>query len=311
MPITINPKLPAATTLAKENIFVMGDDRAKTQDIRPLRIAVLNIMPTKEQTETQLIRLLANSPLQVEIVLLHPETHVSKNTSAEYLRTFYKTFSDIKHEKYDGLIITGAPVEQIPFEEVNYWDELKEILEWSKKNVYSTMHICWAAQAGLYYHYGIKKYMLEEKLSGIFEHSTPEIKPNILRGFDDSFFAPHSRHTEVRKQDIINNEKLTLLCEGKESGVYIVSARNGRQLFVTGHPEYTKETLKGEYVRDINKGMEIEPPKNYFTDDDMEKEIVVKWRGHANLLFNNWLNYYVYQETPYDLAAIKNEEENI
>lgn len=308
MPININSNLPAAKTLAQEGIFTMPLERATQQDIRPLRIVILNIMPTKEQTETQLMRLLANSPLQVEVVLLHPATHVSKNTSIEHLNTFYKTFDDIRDEKYDGLIITGAPVEQIPFEQVNYWQEITQIMEWSKKNVYSTMYICWAAQAGLYYHYGINKYPCEHKLSGIYLHKrTPNNFP-LLRGFDDEFWAPHSRHSYIRKTEIQNNPALEILCEFEENGVYIVSAKRGRQIFVTGHPEYDANTLKTEYVRDIARGMDVPVPANYFPGNDPNKPPVVRWRGHANLLFNNWLNYYVYQETPYDVKAIKNEE---
>ncbi len=309
MPININMDLPAAKTLAQEGIFVMPQDRAALQDIRPLRIAILNIMPTKERTEAQLMRLLANSPLQVEIVLLHPATHTSKNTSIEHLEEFYKTFEDVKHQHFDGLIITGAPVEQMPFEQVSYWRELEEIMAWSLHNVYATMHICWAAQAGLYYHYGIEKYPLSEKLTGIFRHTKAETYKPILRGFDDVFWAPHSRYTEVRGEDILAHPKLEILCEGEKSGVYIVSAKHGRQLFVTGHPEYTKNTLRMEYERDMAKGLDIAPPEDYFTDGEPENEVVVKWRGHANLLFNNWLNYYVYQETPFDIAAIEKVED--
>ncbi len=309
MPIVINTKLPAAQILAQEGIFVMPLERAAVQDIRPLRIVILNIMPTKEQTERQLMRLLANSPLQIEIVLLHPATHRSKNTSEEHLEAFYKTFDDIKDEHYDGLIITGAPVELMPFEEVTYWYELQKIMEWSKHNVYATMHICWAAQAGLYYHFGVPKHTLREKLSGIFSHTKAKDYTPVLRGFDDVFWAPHSRYTEVRREEILGKPGLEILCEGEESGVYIVSDKKGRQLFITGHPEYTKNTLRAEYDRDIAKGLDIDMPKNYFTDDDPQKEVTVKWRGHANLLFYNWLNYYVYQETPYDLAAITDEKE--
>lgn len=309
MPININNRLPAAATLAKEGIFVMPFERAMNQDIRPLRIAILNIMPTKEQTETQLIRLLANTPLQIEVVLLHMATHKSKNTSEQHLETFYKTFDEVRHEHFDGLIITGAPVERIPFEDVTYWDELKDIMEWSRHNVYATMYICWAAQAGLKYHYGIEKHALSEKLSGIFLHTKAQTYKPILRGFDDKFWAPHSRYTEVRRADILAAPDLEILCEGEKSGVYIVSAKKGRRLFITGHPEYTTNTLRAEYERDIKKGLDIAMPENYFTDNDPSREVVVKWRGHANLLFCNWLNYYVYQETPYDIEAIHDEDD--
>ncbi|MEF9989357.1 MAG: homoserine O-succinyltransferase [Christensenellaceae bacterium] len=308
MPININSNLPAARTLAQEGIFTMPFEIAEKQDIRPLRIAVLNIMPTKEQTETQLMRLLANSPLQVEVVLLHPATHISKNTSIEYLNTFYQTFDDVKDQKFDGLIITGAPVEQIPFEQVTYWEELKKIMEWSRRNVYSTLHICWAAQAGLYYHYGVPKYPLENKLSGVFLHKRTDDNKALLRGFDDVFWAPHSRHTYVKKTDVLQHSELDILCEFGEDGLYIVSGKKGRQIFVTGHPEYDPNTLKAEYIRDLSKGLDMAMPKNYFMDNNPEKPPIVRWRAHANLLFNNWLNYYVYQETPYDLESIRNEE---
>lgn len=309
MPIVINTKLPAAQVLAQEGIFVMPVERAAIQDIRPLRIAILNIMPTKEKTEQQLMRLLANSPLQIEVVLLYPATHQSKNTSEEHLDLFYKTFEDIKDEYYDGLIITGAPVEQIPFEDVTYWKELSEIMKWSRHNVYATMYICWAALAGLYYHYGIEKYQLDQKLFGIFKYTKAKNYMPILRGFDDTFWAPQSRHSDVRRRDIERHPKLEILCEGEDSGVYIASARDGRSLFVTGHPEYTANTLRAEYERDVAKGLSIAMPENYFTDDDPSKEVVVKWRGHGNLLFYNWLNYYVYQKTPYNLEAIREAEE--
>ncbi len=309
MPVIINTDLPAARILAQEGIFVMPMERAAVQDIRPLRIAILNIMPTKERTEVQLMRLLANSPLQIEVVFLHPATHTSKTTPVEHMNEFYKTFEDVKHEHFDGLIITGAPVEQMPFSEVSYWSELEAIMEWSIHSVYSTMHICWAAQAGLKFHYGIEKYPLEQKLSGIFEHTKAKTYRPIMRGFDDVFWAPHSRYTEVRREDVLANPKLEILCEGKESGIYIVSAKNGRQLFVTGHPEYTQNTLRAEYERDVKKGLEIAVPENYFTEDDPSKEVQVRWRGHGNLLFYNWLNYYVYQETPFDLAAIEYVED--
>lgn len=305
MPIKIQDNLPAVETLNNENIFVMTEDRAFHQDIRPLRIAILNLMPTKITTETQLLRLVGNTPLQVEIDLLNPKTHESKNTSEEHLMTFYKSFDEVKDQKFDGLIITGAPVEQMNFEEVDYWDELKEIMEWSTHNVYSTLHICWGAQAGLYYHYNIPKYDLNEKMFGVFPHRATKKNVKLLRGFDDEFYVPHSRHTEVRKEDIVNNEALTLLAESDESGIYIVSAKGGRQIFVSGHSEYDPLTLKSEYDRDVAKGLDIKVPKNYYTQDDPTKDPIVRWRSHANLLFCNWLNYYVYQETPFNLHEIE------
>lgn len=305
MPIKIQDDLPAAEILINENIFVMPENRAFHQDIRPLKVAILNLMPTKATTEVQLLRLIGNTPLQIEIELLHTKTHVSKNTSEEHLIKFYKTFDDVKHEKFDGLIITGAPVEQMKFEEVNYWEELKEIMEWSKNNVYSTLHICWGAQAGLYYHYGIPKYDLKEKMFGVFPHRINIKNTKLLMGFDDEFYVPHSRHTEVKKEDIEKVEELSILSESEDSGVYVVSTKGGRQIFITGHSEYDPLTLKSEYDRDVNKGLDIKVPKNYYPQDNPQKEPMVKWRGHANLLFSNWLNYYVYQETPYDLEEIK------
>lgn len=305
MPIKIPDNLPAAEILNSENIFVMGEDRAFHQDIRPLRIAILNLMPTKIVTETQLLRLLGNSPLQVEIVLLHPKTHTSKNTPEEHLVTFYNTFDEVKDQKFDGLVITGAPVEQLEFEEVTYWEELKQIMDWSVHNVFSTFHICWGAQAGLYYHFGIPKYPLKEKMFGVFPHTLNRKYVKLFRGFDDIFYVPHSRHTEVRREDIEKVPELEILSESEESGVYIVAAKDGRQIFVTGHSEYDPLTLKAEYDRDVAKGLDIKIPSNYFPDDDPAKAPLVRWRGHANLLFSNWLNYYVYQETPYDLGEIK------
>ncbi|MCR4434897.1 MAG: homoserine O-succinyltransferase [Clostridiales bacterium] len=305
MPIKIPDNLPAAEILNNENIFVMPEDRAFHQDIRPLSIVILNLMPTKITTETQLLRLLGNSPLQVDIVLLHPETHVSKNTPEEHLINFYNTFSDIKDRKFDGMVITGAPVEHLPFEEVTYWNELKEIMEWSLHNVYSTLHICWGAQAGLYYHYGIPKYPLSSKMFGVFAHTLNKKNVKLLRGFDDIFYVPHSRHTEVRGEDIRKVPELEILSESEESGIYIVAAKKGRQIFVMGHSEYDPLTLKYEYERDVEKGLDIAVPKNYFPDDNPANPPIVKWRGHANLLFSNWLNYYVYQETPYNLDEIK------
>ena len=305
MPIKVPNDLPAVEVLNNENIFVMDEFRAYHQDIRPLRIAILNLMPKKIETETQILRLLGNSPLQVDIVLLHPRTHVSKNTPQEYLIKFYNTFDDIKDQKFDGMIITGAPVELMDFEQVDYWEELKEIMDWSVHNVYSTFHICWGAQAGLYHHYRIPKYRLDKKMFGVFDHTVNKKNVKLLRGFDDVFKAPHSRHTEVKKADIERVPGLEILSESSEAGVYIVIARQGRQIFVTGHSEYDPLTLKSEYDRDVAKGLEIEPPKNYFPGDDPSKAPIVSWRSHANLLFANWLNYYVYQETPYDLSKIE------
>ncbi len=305
MPIKIPDSLPAKKTLTNENIFVMDEQRALQQDIRPLRIAILNLMPTKIITETQLLRLISNTPIQIEIELLHPKTHISKNTSREHMTKFYKTFDEVKHEKFDGLIITGAPVEQMEFEEVNYWNEFKTIMEWSLSNVYSTFHICWGAQAALYYHYGIKKYPLKEKIFGVFEHRICKPNTMLLRGFDECFFAPHSRHTEVRREDIEKVKEIDILSDSEQAGVYVMKTDGGRQVFVTGHSEYDRLTLKEEYDRDISRGFNIKVPANYFPDDDPKKSPVINWRGHANLLFSNWLNYYVYQETPFDLNEIK------
>ncbi len=305
MPIKIPDSLPAVEVLSNENIFVMTENRAVHQDIRPLKIAILNLMPTKITTETQLLRLLGNSPIQIDIVLLHPKTHVSKNTPQQHLNTFYRTFDQIKEQKFDGLVITGAPVETFEFESVNYWDELKEIMEWSLHNVYSTFHICWGAQAGLYYHFGVPKYPLGEKMFGIFLHQVKKKNVMLLRGFDDEFYAPHSRHTEVRREDIEKVGQLEIVSESQEAGIYIVKTKGGRQIFVTGHSEYDPLTLKAEYDRDVSKGLDIKVPRNYFLDNDPSKAPIVKWRGHANLLFANWLNYYVYQETPFDLNEIK------
>lgn len=299
MPIKIPNNLPAKELLNSENIFVMDEDRAYHQDIRPLKIAILNLMPMKVTTENQLLRLLGNTPLQVEITLLYQESYKSKHTPEEHLITFYNTFSEVKHQRFDGLVITGAPVEQMPFEEVEYWNELSDIMEWSKSNVTSTMHICWAAQAGLYYHYGVPKYPLKEKMFGVFSHKLNYKNERLLKGFDDEFYAPHSRHTEVRKEDILNIDKLSILTESEESGVHIVTSKDGKQIFVMGHSEYDANSLKWEYDRDIAKGLEIAIPKNYYPNDDSTKAPKVLWRGHANLLFSNWLNYCVYQETPY------------
>lgn len=305
MPIKVPDNLPAAEILSNENIFIMHEERAVHQDIRPLRIALLNLMPTKIATEIQILRLLGNTPLQVEMVFLHPESYTSKNTPQEYLIRFYNTFREVKGEKFDGLIITGAPVEQMEFEEVAYWEELKEIMDWSVHNVFSTLHICWGAQAGLYHHYGIPKYPLEKKMFGVFPHTVTKMNVKLLRGFDDEFYVPVSRHTEVRRENIEKVPELEILSESKESGVYLVTAKNGRQIFVTGHAEYDPMTLKWEYERDLEKGLDIDIPKNYFPGDDPNQSPKVNWRSHANLLFSNWLNYYVYQETPYDLNEIR------
>jgi homoserine O-succinyltransferase/O-acetyltransferase len=304
MPIKIPDLLPAKETLTNENIFVMDENRAVHQDIRPLHIAILNLMPTKVATETQLLRLLGNTPLQVEITLVRTATHRSKNTSQEHLLAFYKTFSQIKNRKFDGFIITGAPVEQMAFEEVDYWNELKTIMDWTLSHVYSTFYICWGAQAGLYHWYGIPKYPLPAKQFGVYPHEVIQKNIKLLRGFDDVFYAPHSRHTEVRRADIEKVPYLDILAESDEAGVYMVATHNGRQIFVTGHSEYDPFTLKSEYDRDVNLGLPIQTPKNYFPDDDPQRTPLVRWRGHANLLFANWLNYYVYQETPYHLKKI-------
>ncbi|UVI31776.1 homoserine O-acetyltransferase MetA [Paenibacillus spongiae] len=303
MPIKVPDHLPAKEILNNENIFVMDESVAYHQDIRPLRIAILNLMPTKETTETQLLRLIGNTPLQVEAVLLHPKTHTSKNTSSEHLESFYKTFDEIEHEYYDGMIITGAPVEHLPFEEVNYWEELKTIMDWSARRVTSTFHICWASQAGLYHHYGVPKYDLDEKMFGVFTHTIEKQNVPLLRGFDEQFFVPQSRHTEVRQEDIDRVSDLEVLSVSEDAGVYIAASRNGRQIFVTGHSEYDPLSLKYEYDRDKAKGMTIDVPKNYFPRNDPSLQPRSSWRAHANLLFSNWLNYYVYQQTPYDLGA--------
>lgn len=306
MPIKIPEHLPAMEILSKENIFVMGEERAFHQDIRPLKIVILNLMPRKETTETQLLRLLGNSPLQVDIVLLQIESHLSKNTSQKHLDSFYKTFNDIKTQKFDGMIITGAPVELLDFEEITYWDELQTIMDWTKTHVTSTFHICWGAQAGLYHHYGIPKYPLPEKVFGIFKHDVNKRGLNgmqLLRGFDDEFYVPHSRHTEIMRSDIAKHPELEILSESDEAGIYIVLSKDGRQVFVTGHSEYDTLTLKEEYDRDISKGLSIALPRDYFPNNDPTQTPIHKWRSHTNLLFQNWLNYYVYQETPYDLGA--------
>ena len=305
MPIRIPDSLPATKQLRNENIFVMSEKKAMHQDIRPLKIAIVNLMPTKITTETQLLRLLSNSPLQVEIDFLTMESHKSKNTPYSHLKAFYKNFKDIKETKYDGMIITGAPVENLDFEEVDYWNELQEIMEWSKSHVTSTLHICWAAQAGLYYHYGIPKYSLEKKCSGVYKHRVKRSTAKIVRGFDSEFFAPHSRYTEVRAEDIKKIKELEILAESDEAGVYIVFSKGGRRIFVTGHAEYDGSTLAEEYKRDIEKGKNPDIPVNYFPGDNPHKPPIVRWRSHANLLFSNWLNYFVYQITPYDIDRIK------
>ncbi len=304
MPVKIPSTLPARITLEQENIFVMDEDRAIHQDIRALRVAILNLMPTKIATETQLLRLLSNTALQVEVTLLHTATHESKNVDPEHLLNHYCTFEDVSHEKFDGLIITGAPVEQMPFEEVEYWDELTDIMDWAETNVESTLHICWGAQAGLYHRYGIPKYDLPRKMFGVFEHRTLSRTESLLRGFDDIFFAPHSRHTEIRRADVEKVSGLNILAESDEAGLYILGTTDGRHIYATGHSEYDPLTLKSEYDRDVNKGLPIHIPRNYYPNDDPTQTPTVRWRGHSNLLFSNWLNYYVYQVTPYVVSEI-------
>ena len=304
MPIKIPNALPARETLESENIFVMPETRAVTQNIRPLRIALLNLMPTKIVTETQLSRLLGNTPLQVELELVQVSSHKSKNTSEEHMLAFYKPFYEIKDQYYDGMIITGAPVELLPFEEVEYWDELCQIMEWTKTHVHSTFHICWGAQAALYYHFGINKVALDQKMFGVFPHKVVYKNPILLRGFDDVFYVPHSRHTSIRREDVAAIPEIKILAESEEAGLYAMATQGGKQVFITGHSEYDPDTLKREYVRDKNNGLPIEVPKNYFPDDDDTKDPIVRWRGHANLLYSNWLNYMVYQSTPYDVMAI-------
>ena len=304
MPIKIANELPAHKALESENVFVMTEDRAMSQDIRPLNILILNLMPTKIETETQLLRLLSNSPLQVEVELLQVKSHKSKNTSQEHMLKFYKTFDEICEKKYDGLIVTGAPVENLEFEEVDYWDELCEIFEWRKKNVYSTFHICWGAQAALYYHYGIPKYPLKEKLFGVFPHKCLDSFHPLMRGLDEKFYVPHSRHTENRRSDIALVKDLQILSYSELAGVHLISDMDCRNFYATGHSEYDRETLAKEYFRDVNKGLEIKVPYNYFPDDDPKMIPAVTWRGTANLLFTNWLNYFVYQRTPYDLSTL-------
>ena len=304
MPLRLPDGLPAIDFLKNENIFVLGRERADSQDIRPLRIAILNLMPLKITTETDLIRLLSNSPLQLDIHLMKVKAHTSKNTPVEHMRAFYRDFEDMRHENFDGMIITGAPVEHLAYEEVNYWDEMSDILTWARTHVTSTMYICWAAQAALYYYYGVPKYPLPEKMFGIFPQRPLDPRLPIFRGFDDRFFMPHSRHTEVRREDILRVPELTLIAEGDVSGVSMVMARGGREIFVTGHSEYSPMTLDTEYRRDLSKGLPIHMPVNSYTDDNPELPPLVTWRAHGNLMFTNWLNYYVYQETPYNVEDI-------
>lgn len=304
MPVRIPTTLPARITLERENIFVMGYERAERQDIRPLRVAILNLMPTKIQTETQLLRLLGNSALQVEITLLQTATYQPKNTASDHLIAHYKIWEQVREKKFDGLVITGAPIEHLPFEEVDYWDELCAIMDWAETNVFSTLYICWGAQAGLYHRYRIPKYPLSQKMFGVFEHKVLIRNEKLLRGFDDTFLAPHSRHTEVRVADIEKIDDLKLLAVSEDAGVYLAASNDGRHVFVTGHSEYDPLTLKGEYDRDIKQGLPIEVPRNYYQENDPSRPPLVRWRGHANLLFANWLNYHVYQVTPYDLKHI-------
>jgi homoserine O-succinyltransferase len=304
MPVKIPSTLPARATLESENVFVMGEERAQQQDIRPLKVAILNLMPTKIATETQLLRLLSNSALQVEVTLVHTATYESRNTDADHLLNHYVTFDELRGRKFDGLIITGAPVEQMPFEQVDYWDELTRIIDWSDTNVESTLYICWGAQAGLYRRYGIPKYDLPHKMFGVYEHRILAPTESLLRGFDDVFLAPHSRHTEIRRADVDRIPELQVLAESQDAGLYLLATRDGRQIFVTGHSEYDPLPLNSEYDRDIGKGLPIHVPRNYYPGDDPAREPQVRWRGHANLLFSNWLNYYVYQVTPYDLNQI-------
>jgi len=303
MPIRVQNDLPVKEILEQENIFVMDEHRAMHQDIRPIKIGLLNLMPLKEDTELQILRSLSNTPLQVDVVFVNVSSHKSKNTSTSHLNKFYVSFEEIKDQRFDGFIITGAPVEQMPFEEVDYWEELKEIMEWTKTHVTSTMHLCWGAQAGLYYHYGIEKVQLDEKVFGVFEHRVKNRKTPLVRGFDDVFYAPHSRHTTVPTEAIESEEQLIILAESEEAGVFLTMSLDGKQIFVMGHPEYDRVTLNNEYMRDKNKGLEIALPKNYYPDDNFENRPLLTWRSHANNLYTNWVNYYVYQTTPYDLEG--------
>ena len=301
MPIRTQSDLPAKEKLENENIFVMDETRAMHQDIRPLKVCILNLMPLKEETELQLLRVLSNTPLQIDVSFMTLKSHVSLNTSASHLNKFYITYDDVKDEKFDGLIITGAPVEKMEFEEVDYWEELCMIMDWSKRNVTSTLHICWGAQAGMYYHFGLEKKSLDQKISGIFEHRVRNRKEPLVRGFDDYFYAPHSRYTEVTREDVYACDALKVLAESDEAGIYIAMAGDGKQIFITGHPEYDRVTLKNEYIRDCGKGLNPEIPAHYFPDDDPEQEPFLQWRSHSINLYSNWLNYYVYQVTPYEL----------
>lgn len=304
MPLILPKNLPAAEALERENIFVMPEERARNQDIRPLRIVVVNLMPTKIATETQLARLLASTPLQVVLTFLRTGTHQSKNTSENHLQAFYRTVDEVMGERFDGMIITGAPVEQMPFEEVDYWPELCRIMDFSKKNVWSTLHVCWGAQAGLYHHFGIRKQPLDEKMFGIFPHRVTRPSSPLVRGFDEIFYAPHSRHTTVSREDVLATPQVRVLAESDEAGLYLMATDSGRQIFVTGHPEYDRMTLDSEYRRDLARGLAIQPPAHYYADDDPDKDVLFRWRGHAHLLYSNWLNYYVYQQTPYDLTDL-------
>ena len=307
MPLNLPDRLPAIDLLKEENIFVIDSSRASKQDIRPLKIAILNLMPLKITTETDLVRLLSNSPLQIEVTFMKLKSHTSKNTPIEHMKAFYVDFDKMRHEKYDGMIVTGAPVEHLAFEEVNYWEEIQDIFNWAEKNVTSTFYICWAAQAGLYHYYGVPKHPLEQKMFGIFKHHICKGMQQlpIFRGFDDEFFVPHSRHTEILREDIEKHPELTIISESEDSGVHIVMARGGRQFFVTGHSEYSPYTLDTEYRRDLGKGLPIEMPRNYYRNDDPDQGPLVRWRSVANLLFSNWMNYYVYQKTPYDINEIR------
>lgn len=305
MPVRVPSSLPAVETLKNENIFVIDEQRASSQDIRPLKIAILNLMPLKIMTETDLLRLLSNTPLQIEIDFIEPDGHVSKNTPREHIEAFYKKFDDIKGDNYDGFIITGAPVEKVDFGEVDYWQQLTEIFSWARTHVTSTLYICWAALAGLYYHYGVRKYVLDRKISGVFKHHIDDPRNPIFRGFDDEFYVPHSRYSEVHKEDILPIADLKIISESNESGIYMVMGRGGREFYITGHSEYSPMTLDFEYHRDLEKGLKPHVPDNYYLDDDPAKKPIVRWRSHANLLFTNWLNYFVYQETPYDIRKIK------
>ncbi len=302
MPIRVQNDLPVKEILERENIFVMDEFRAMHQDIRPLKVGLLNLMPLKEDTELQILRSLSNTPLQVDVIFVNVSSHESKNTSTSHLNKFYMPFSEIKNQKFDGFIITGAPVEQMPFEEVDYWEELKEIMEWTKNHVTSTMHLCWGAQAGLYYHYGIGKVQTDAKIFGVFEHHVKNRKTPLVRGFDDVFYAPHSRHTTIPAEEIQKKESLVILAESEDAGVFLAMEKTGKQIFVMGHPEYDRVTLHNEYMRDKNKGLDIQVPKNYYKDDNCENRPLLTWRAHANNLYTNWLNYYVYQVTPYDLC---------